>query len=37
MYLLKIHKKTAEPVGIDVLWGKVITKVGMIFDYTFPY
>ncbi len=38
MYILKIHiKKTAKPVVIDVLWGKLVTKVGMIFYYTFPY
>ncbi len=37
MYILKKRKKTAEPVVIDVLWGKVVTKVEMIFYYTFPY
>ncbi len=37
MYLLKIYKKTAKPVVIDVLWGKVVPKVGTIFDDTFPY
>ncbi len=37
MYVLKIRKKNGGAVVVDVLWGKVVTKVGTIFDYTFPY